>query len=67
MTEKKKQFVLAWASSLEDLETQVNEFLDEGYELKGNAFATIQSSPESEDYPVTAQVLVPKRIHKKKD
>ena len=67
MTEKKKQFILAWASNLEDLEAMVNEYLDKGYELKGNMFATTHDCPDNEDYPVTAQVLVPNRIHKKKD
>ena len=67
MTEKKRQFVLAWAPNLEDLETVVNEYLDAGYELKGNVFTTTQESPDNSSYPVTAQVLVPKRVHKKKE
>jgi hypothetical protein len=62
--EKKKQFVIAWASDLDKLEAQVNHYLDQGYELKGGLLAT---KNEFDDNPVTAQVLVPKRTHKKKD
>lgn len=60
---EKKPFVIVWSSCLDTLEDRVCEWLNDGYELKGGVFP----HTDTQGTVLAAQVVVPKRKHRKQE